>query len=610
MAVEAERQKAETRSQTPEDKDRNGGPDRMSGKRPQFGLKLVFDFWRERPGWVVGLIVLTIVATAIAVAYPYILRLIIDGISARLSAAVLVRYVLVLVGFGLLRAVGNVLLPFVRGRLNERYQWSVRNTVFRRVLDTGHRFAAEFPTGDVMERLDHDLGELSWFACSGLFRFLAAALSALFALVIMLRMNVLLTVVTVVPALAMMFAWTRLGPRVYRLFVRWREQIADINNQLQAAFSGIRLVKAYVMEDRIAARFRSALDARVSTAVGEAALEMRIRLLYGSSAELLALLILWVGGIQVIGKALTLGEFVAFNAYVLMLVGPMFDIGNLFVAGRRAQGAAGRIENLKHHPLEVEPPRDPRQPEKGELRLENVTFAYDTRPVLKNVTMNFPPGKRIGIAGTVGSGKSTLLRLLFRLADPQTGRVTLSGSDIRSLDLAAYRALFGYAPQEPMLFSDTVRNNIIFGRDGLDEQRVAAAAQVAELTEEVAGFEKGLDEMLGERGTRLSGGQRERVAIARALVHRPAVVVLDDATSALDAETERNLIAHLVTGLKDSAVIIVSHRLSVLAECDYIYVLDGGEVKEEGTHADLLARRGLYWQLYRRQLVKEELEKL
>ncbi len=579
-------------------------------KKPQFGLKLVFDFWRERPTWVFWLIVLTVFASAITAAYPYILRLIIDGISARLSTAVLVRYVLLLVGFGLLRAASNVLMPFVRGRMNERYQWSVRNTVFRRVLDTGHRFAAEFPTGDVMERLDHDLVELSWFACSGLFRFVAAALSALFALVIMLRMNVLLTVVTVVPALAMMFAWTRLGPRVYRVFMKWREQIADINNQLQSSFTGIRLVKAYVMEDRAAARFRSSLDARVKTAVKEAALEMRIRLLYGSSAEVIALLILWVGGMQVIGKALTLGQFVAFNAYMLMLIGPMFDIGNLFVAGRRAQGSAERIENLKHHPLEVEPPREARPPEKGELRLESVTFSFNERPVLKDVSMSFPPGKRVGIAGTVGSGKSTLFRLLFRMADPQEGRVTLSGTDIRTLDLDAYRALFGYAPQEPMLFSDTVRNNITFGREGLDEKRVTEAAEAAELTEEVAGFEKGMDEMLGERGTRLSGGQRERVAIARALVHRPAVAVFDDATSALDAETERDLIAHLVTGLKDTAVIIVSHRLSVLSECDYVYVLDAGEVKEQGTHAELLAKHGLYWQLYQRQLVKEQLEKL
>jgi ATP-binding cassette subfamily B protein len=600
----------EVKGQKPEAKSQSGGQDEAKAKKPQLGLKLVFDFWRVRPMWVVWLTLFTIVATAISVAYPYILRLIIDGISTKLSTAVLVRYVVLLVGFGLLRAAGDVLLPFTRGRLNERYQWSVRNAVFRRVLDTGHRFANEYPTGDVMERLDHDLAELSWFACSGLFRTVAAVLSALFALAMMLRMNPFLTLVTVLPAGLAAFGWIRLGPRVYKLFMKWREHIAEINNQLQSAFSGIRLVKAYVMEGRAATRFRTTLDARVDTAVAEARVEMRIRVLYNSIAEFIALLILWVGGILVIGKHLTLGEFVAFNAYMMMLIGPMFDIGNLFVTGRRAQGAVERIDALKHHPLEVEPPDKPAPPERGELRLDNVTFAYGERAVLKDVTMSFPPGRRVGIAGTVGSGKSTIFRLLFRMADPQSGRVTLGNADVRRLDLDAYRALFGYAPQEAMLFSDTVRNNIAFGREAIRDERVREAAAAAELDEDLAGFAKGLDEMLGDRGTRLSGGQKERVAIARALAARPPVVVFDDATSALDAETERDLISHLMTGLEKTAVIIVSHRLSVLAECDYIYVLDAGEVKEQGTHAELLAARGLYWQLYQRQLVKEQLEKL
>jgi ATP-binding cassette subfamily B protein len=595
---------------TEETKGQGDKQDEAKAKKPQLGLKLVFDFWRVRPMWVVWLTLFTIVATAISVAYPYILRLIIDGISTKLSTAVLVRYVVLLVGFGLLRAAGDVLLPFTRGRLNERYQWSVRNAVFRRVLDTGHRFANEYPTGDVMERLDHDLAELSWFACSGLFRTVAAVLSALFALAMMLRMNPFLTLVTVLPAGLAAFGWMRLGPRVYKLFMKWREHIAEINNQLQSAFSGIRLVKAYVMEGRAATRFRTTLDARVDTAVAEARVEMRIRVLYNSIAEFIALLILWVGGILVIGKHLTLGEFVAFNAYMVMLIGPMFDIGNLFVTGRRAQGAVERIDALKHHPLEVEPPDKPAPPERGELRLNNVTFAYGERAVLKDVTMSFPPGRRVGIAGTVGSGKSTIFRLLFRMADPQSGRVTLGNADVRRLDLDAYRALFGYAPQEAMLFSDTVRNNIAFGREAIRDERVREAAAAAELDEDLAGFAKGLDEMLGDRGTRLSGGQKERVAIARALAARPPVVVFDDATSALDAETERDLISHLMTGLEKTAVIIVSHRLSVLAECDYIYVLDAGEVKEQGTHAELLAARGLYWQLYQRQLVKEQLEKL
>ncbi|MEO0080081.1 MAG: ABC transporter ATP-binding protein, partial [candidate division WOR-3 bacterium] len=228
----------------------------------RLGLGIVFEFWQERKGWVAGLVFATILVTAVSLAFPYVLRLIVDGIKAGVNRAELIRYVLYLAGFGLLRCLGDVLLPFVRGRINERFQWVVRSRVFDRILRMGHTFTNRFPTGDVMERLDHDLGELSWFACSGLFRFLAAGMMVLFALILMARMNPLLTLVSVLPSGLAVIGWLRMGPKVYRWFMKWREKIAEVNNQLQAAFSGIRLVKAYVMEERLARRFQATLDDR------------------------------------------------------------------------------------------------------------------------------------------------------------------------------------------------------------------------------------------------------------------------------------------------------------------------------------------------------------
>jgi ABC-type multidrug transport system fused ATPase/permease subunit len=590
---------AEVRSQKAEVRSQKGG-----------NLRIVFDFWRQRPGWSIALLAGTIVVTAISMVFPYFLRLIIDGIKRGITQPELVRFVLLLVGFGFLRVVGEVLLPFSRGRINELYQWKVRSDVFRRVLDMGHTFSAKYPTGDVMERLDHDMGELSWFACSGLFRFAAAGFTVLFALVFMVRMNPFLTLVTVLPIGFAVLVWTRLGPLVYSWFMKWRAKISEINNQLESAFTGIRLVKSYSMEEKLGRRFRGTLDERVGVAMGEARTEAKIGIMYMVIAEVATLLVLWVGGAQVVHKSLTLGEFVAFNAYVLMLIGPMFDIGNLFVSGRRAQGAAERIESVKSHLPEVLSPANPAKPVPGELRLNHASFTYGTRAVLDDAEMVFAPGRKIGIAGTTGSGKSTVFRLLFRTADPQQGSVTLSGQDIRQFDLDAYRKLFGYAPQEATLFSDTVRGNIVFGRENASEEQLQAVVAAAELANDVAAFPKGLDEVLGERGTRLSGGQKERVAIARALVGRPPVMVFDDATSALDAETEKELVNRMMNQLPGVTVIIVSHRLSVLSVCDWVYVLDAGKVKEQGKHEDLLAGQGLYWKLYQRQLISEELEKL
>ncbi len=578
--------------------------------RPLESLRIVAEFWKTRKSWAVLLVLGMLASTALTLAFPYLLRLIIDGIGSGITRQRLVGYVLALVGIGVLRVLGEVLMPFARGRINEIYAWKVRTEVFRRMLDMGHTFTAKYPTGDVMERLDHDMMELSFFACSVIFRFIGSLFMLVFALVIMVRMNPLLTLISVLPVSLAVASWMRLGPKMFALFMKWRQKISEVNNQIEAAFAGIRLVKAYVMEAQLGRRFEQTLGERVAVAVEEARVEMRVQVFYMAVAETATLLVLWVGGGYVVGGRLTLGEFVAFNAYILMLLTPMFDIGRLVVSGRRAQGTAERIDSLQQHPPEVSAPAEPRPPVPGEIRFERVTFSYGDRPVLKDVDLVFRPGQKVGIAGTVGSGKSTLFRLLFRLADPQQGRITLSGTDIRELDLNRYRQLFGYAPQEPMLFSDTVRNNIVFGRAGLSEDSVARVVAEAELASEVAGFAQGLDEMLGERGTRLSGGQKQRVAVARALVGQPPVIVFDDTTSALDADTERELIQRLVTGRPGTTALIVSHRLSVLSACDRVYVFDAGEVKEHGTHEELLAKKGLYWKLYQRQVISEELERL
>jgi len=580
-------------------------------KRKQGGrqsLALVIGFWREHKLWATLLLAGSALVTAVGLAFPYILRFIVDGIREGMPESRLLWLVLALLGFGLLRAVGEVVLPYGRARTNQRFEWLTRTRVFRKALDMGHSFINRFPTGDVMERLDHDLGELSWFVCSAVFRCIVATMTVLFAVGVMLSMNPFLTAITVLPVGVGVVIWMKLGPLVYRKYRRWRELISEINNRIESAFSGVRLVKGYNMEDRLAAGFRSKLDERVAAAVDTIKVEARIDVFYMVISEIGVLVVLWVGGLLVVGDRLTLGEFVAFNGYVMMLVGPMFDIGNVFVSGRRAQAGSERVQDVEAHRVEVAGPEHGAEPPKtGDLELSDVDFAYERKLVLRGVSMRFPAGSRVGVAGSVGSGKSSIFSLLFRLADPRSGTVCYAGRDVREYDLDRYRQLFGYAPQEATLFSDTVRNNIEFGREaGQDE--LSRVVRLAEFESDLSGMTKGADEMLGERGTRLSGGQKERVAIARALVGGPRVLVFDDATSALDAETEREFTGHLTRELGGRTVIIVSHRLSVLAGCDHIYVLDGGEVKEEGTHEDLLKREGLYWDLYERQLIRDELE--
>jgi len=645
-------------------------PDTQS--RSMLEMKLVIQFWkRERPR-LFGIVAFTAVSVAISLAFPYILRYIVDGIQAGLKNAAdfkpreLYRLVGILLGFGVLRSVISVALPYTRGRSNEVFMWQTRNLVFRRVLDMGHSFTNRFPSGDVMERLDHDLNDLSWFACSGVFRPVEAIFTLLFALVLLLRMNWVLTVAAVLPVSLGVFVWMKLGPLVIKWYREWRERISETNNFLESSFSGIRLVKSYTMEERNARRLRRNLNERIAAAVRSARAEALIGVMWGGISEIGILLVLGVGGILVIRQTLTLGQFVAFNAYILMLIQPMFDIGNFFVAGKRAQAAEERIRAMHEFPPDVDISTGARKPPShAEVFLTNVGFSYPSSmqggqgakgpgdqesqnprtpeppnprtPALHDINMVLAPGTKIGIAGTVGSGKSTIMRLLLRIAEPSVGDVTLNGVPLREFEIRSLHDLFGYAPQEANLFSDTIHNNITLGREvepgapgdrdqgsggrgrpepqtpnpdprPLTAARVREVVRIAQLESDLKDMPKGLQETIGERGLKLSGGQKGRVSIARALFNKPKILLLDDVTASLDAETEQQFIKDVVEYMQDATLLIVSHRLSILAACDIVFVMDRGRIVESGTHAELLDKRGVYWKLYERQLMKEELE--
>jgi ATP-binding cassette subfamily B protein len=606
-------------------------------------MKLLIQFWKRERGRLVRIVAFTAVSVAISLAFPYILRYIVDGILAGLKNPQsfkpneLLTYVGILLGFGVLRATISVALPYTRGRTNEYFMWKTRNLVFRRVLDMGHSFTNRFPSGDVMERLDQDLGDLSWFACSGVFRPVEAIFTLLFALVILLRMSWLLTVVAVLPISLAVFVWLRLGPLVAKWYREWREKLSETNNFLEASFSGIRLVKSYTMEERNARSFRKVLNARIKAAIRSVRAEALIGIMFGGISELGILLVLGVGGVLVIEKTLTLGEFVAFNAYILMLITPMFDIGNFFVAGKRAQTAEERIRAMHGFAPDVDITTGARKPPAmAEVFLTNVGFGYTTPkpsepqaadaeqldanglPVkpsaqpsqaLRDVNMALTPGTKIGIAGTVGSGKSTIMRLLLRIAEPAVGEVSINGVPLKEFEIRALRDLYGYAPQEANLFSDTIHSNITLGRTTDDtNRRINEVVRIAQLESDLKEMPKGMEETIGERGLKLSGGQKGRVSIARALFTKPKILLLDDVTASLDAETEQQFIRDVVGYMRDATLLIVSHRLSILAACDIVFVMDQGRVVESGTHAELLEKRGTYWKLYERQLMKEELE--
>jgi ATP-binding cassette subfamily B multidrug efflux pump len=582
-------------------------------------IKLVLEFWKHQKRRLIFLVLFTAIGTAISLSFPLILRYIIDGIRSNLATHIIIKYVAILLAFGIGRSLISVFLPFARGRTNEIFMWHTRNNIFFRILGMGHRFSNKFPSGDVIERLDHDLNDLSWFACSGIFRPTEGIFTIIIALIILIKLNPLLTLITVLPVTLAIFVWLRLGPLVESWYDAWRVKISETNNLLESSFSGVKLAKSYVMESRIGKIFRNTLNQRIAAAVKTVVIEAKIGIMFNGIAELGILLVLWVGGMLVIKQRLTLGEFVAFNSYILMLITPMFDIGNFFVAGKRAKAGEKRIREMG----EFKPDMTSKSrttptsfyeslgPANGkiEVLLNKVNFSYNGKEVLHNINIKIQPGAKIGIAGTVGSGKSTIMRLLLGIAEPSSGNIILNGTDIKTIDLIALRQIYGYAPQEPVLFSDTIKNNIMFGRT-VNPEEIELVTKIAQLLDDLKDMPKGLDEMIGERGLKLSGGQKARVAIARALLGKPKILLLDDVTSNLDAETEQEFINDVNEYIKDTTLVIVSHRLAILSNCDIVYVLDNGEIVEQGRHDELLANKNLYWKLYQRQLMAEELERM
>lgn len=582
-------------------------------------IKLVLEFWKQQKRRLIFLVLFTAIGTAISLSFPLILRYIIDGIRSNLATSEILKYVAILLAFGIGRSLISVFLPFARGRTNEIFMWHTRNNIFTQILGMGHRFSNKFPSGDVIERLDHDLNDLSWFACSGIFRPTEGIFTIIISLIILIKLNPLLTLITVLPVTLAIFVWLKLGPLVESWYDAWRVKISETNNLLESTFSGVKLAKSYVMESRIGKIFRNTLNQRIAAAVKTVVIEAKIGILFNGIAELGILLVLWVGGMLVIKQRLTLGEFVAFNSYILMLITPMFDIGNFFVAGKRAKAGEKRIRELGDFKKDVTSKGRTSTDLSDELLctangkievlLNKVNFSYNGKEVLSNINIKIQPGAKIGIAGTVGSGKSTIMRLLLGIAEPSSGNILLNGADIKTVDLAALRRIYGYAPQEPVLFSDTIKNNIMFGRT-VNPEEIELVAKIAQLQDDLKDMPKGLDEMIGERGLKLSGGQKARVAIARALLGKPKILLLDDVTSNLDAETEQDFINDVNVYIKDTTLIIVSHRLAILSNCDIVYVLDNGEIVEQGRHDELLAKKNLYWKLYQRQLMVEELERM
>ena len=548
-----------------------------------------------------------------ALLIPWLLKLAVQSLQHPGAGHTPGEYAGFIILAALLHGIIRVFSRTVMLNAGRTIEFRIREELYARLLALDLPYFSRERTGDILSRFSNDLTNVRMLLGFGVMSSINTCILYFAALIIMGSISPFLTLCAVVPFPVMILLVKRVSQRIFRQSLLVQEELAALSNQIQENVTAAAVIRGYCREDAEGTAFRSVNERYRSHSMKLARLRGFVLPIMGSATGAGTFIVLFLGGSMVIRGAITLGDFVAFNGYLAMLVWPTVMMGWILNLIQRGAASLSRITAVLDTRPEVREDASPvtTGPLRGEIRIEGLTFCYgDSGPALRDISLHLPAGTKTGIVGPVGSGKSTLVRLIARLYPVPDGTVFLDGTDVNRMRLASLREAIGFVPQEGFLFSRSIRENIACGREGATDAEIAAAATLARLDRDIASFPDGYDTQVGERGVTLSGGQKQRTAIARALLANPPVLILDDPLSAVDAATEEEILSGLAGYYGTKTAIIVSHRLSAVRGCDLIVVMEEGEIVEQGKPADLLAGGGRYAALHREQQLRQEIEEL
>ena len=591
-------------------------------------IKWLWKYYRKYTYVLMVLLLITPMQAAVQVSVPRMIEFTIDyvktgivpdnnaalwissvGDNLGISTAVIFALSLMLIGL-----VASILYAFMqshRAWMNLKLEWLFRQAAFESVTEKGPDFFNKFRVGDMVTRMTDDVAEkLSWFACSGIFRLYEALLFVAFTITMMIFIDPMLTLWTVGPLPFLILIFFKSASILDKRYDHLQTRISRQNDVVEACFAGVRVVKAYVQEKAQKLKFKKAADDRRDAEISTVKATTVVDSLYMYIWQFGIIIVLLSGGYMVINSNLSLGKLVAFIYYVVYLVFPMFDIGQFLVKSRQSAVSIDRLNELEDMPPMVIDDGDIAcdGDSKGHIVFENVSLELpgSDRKILDEVSFEVKPGQTVALVGKVGSGKSWISTMVPRVVDSTEGKITLDGEDLRNYRLGDLRRIVGYVPQEPVLFSESVKENIAFGRDGLSEDNIDRSIALSQLKREIESFADGIETQIGTRGVSISGGQKQRLSLARALSGNPKILILDDCTSALDSRTESALWDSLREIMPDMTIILVTHRPDVLEAADNIIVLDDGKIIESGKHFELMSSKGVYAKIYKRYQLEEQ----
>ncbi|MGA2879009.1 MAG: ABC transporter ATP-binding protein [Bryobacteraceae bacterium] len=567
--------------------------------------------WKYRRGMVLGMGAL-LVNDLMKAALPLAIRSGIDSLMKGFRLSLVFEFAALVVLLSVVKGIFQYWMRVILIGLSRDIEFDLRNDLFSHIVTLSQDFYAKYRTGDIMARATNDLNAVRMMLGPGIMYFTETFFTAVFLIGVMGRVDWRLTLFCLIPAPLVSIAVILFGRRIHDRFETIQKMFSDISSRVQENLSGVRVIRAYAQEEPEIRKFEQLNQDYVAQNIGLAKLSALFMPLLQALIGIGFLIVLLGGGYQLLAHRISLGSFVMFNTYMGMLIWPMIALGWVVNLMQRGTASWSRImELIEEKPaIARRPSSSPGQLARvrGELRFETVEMKYPAGYALKNITLEIPGGATVAIVGHTGSGKSTLVSLIPRLMDPTRGTVSLDGIDLRDFDPEWLRRQIGFVPQETFLFSATLAENIAWGVDNTTEEDIARAADLAGLAPDIASFPEGYGTIIGERGITLSGGQKQRVAIARAILRDPKILILDDALASVDTLTEERILQGLADVMRGRTTILISHRVSTVQNASQIFVIEHGEVAEQGTHAELIQNGGYYADLYQKQLLEEELE--